>query len=240
MIIEGKNSVTEALNSDVTFNKLYINKNLQAPKVFELAKQRGIRVEFVDKALLDKMSATKNHQGIIAEVSDFKYSSIESILEKIKDKEGFLVLLDGIEDPHNLGSIVRVCEGAGVDGIVLEKQRACPVNETVVRVSAGAISHMDIARVTNLNSTIKQLKDNGFWIFGCELGGKELFKSNLKGKVALIIGSEGKGIGSLTKSLCDEIITLPMFGKVNSLNASTATSVFVYEVIRQRINNERR
>lgn len=235
MIIEGKNSVTEALNSDVTFNKLYINKNLQIPKITLLAKQRNVRVDFVDKAILDKISVTKNHQGVIAEISDFEYASLDSILQKTKEKDGFLVLLDGIEDPHNLGSIVRVCEGAGVDAIVIEKQRACPVNETVVRVSAGAIAHMDIARVTNLNSTIKELKDNGYWIFGCELGGKDLFKSNLKGKLALIIGSEGKGIGSLTKSLCDEIITLPMFGKVNSLNASTATSVFVYEVIRQRM-----
>lgn len=239
MIIEGRNSVYEALNSNVTFNKLMINKASQAQDIINMARQKGIKIDFVDKKVLDKESKTNNHQGMIAYVTDFEYCDIEEILEnaKRKGKDPFIVMLDGIEDPHNLGSIIRVCECAGVDGVVIEKQRACPVNETVVKVSAGAITHMKIARVPNLNSVIKMLKDNNIWVYGCELGGKDIYSCKLTGPIALIIGSEGNGIGRLTKELCDEIVTLPMFGKVNSLNASTATSVFVYEVVRQRIKN---
>lgn len=234
MIIEGKNSVIEALKSNVTFNKLMVSKTTSIDGLMDLAKLKGIRVEFVDKKVLDKISSSGAHQGVIAYVVEYEYSSIEKILSKKQDNH-FLVLLDGIEDPHNLGSIIRVCECAGVDGIVIEKQRACAVNETVVKVSAGAVNHMDIARVTNLNSTIKQLKEQNIWCYACELGGIDLYKANLTGNIAIVIGSEGKGIGKLTKELCDDIITLPMFGKVNSLNAATATSAVVYEAVRQRI-----
>lgn len=240
MIIEGRNSVYEALNSKVTFNKLMISKTAPAQDIIDMARQRGIKVDFVDKKVLDKESHTNNHQGMIAYVTDFQYCDVEDILESAnkKGKDAFIVLLDGIEDPHNLGSIIRVCECAGVDGVIIEKQRACPVNETVVKVSAGAITHMKIARVPNLNSVIKMLKDNNIWVYGCELGGKDVYSCKLTGPIALVIGSEGNGIGRLTRELCDEVVTLPMFGKVNSLNASTATSVFVYEVVRQRIKND--
>ena len=240
MIIEGRNSVYEALNSKVTFNKLMINKTAPAQDIIDMARQRGIKVDFVDKKVLDKESRTNNHQGMIAYVTDFQYCDVEDILDvaKAKGKDPFIVLLDGIEDPHNLGSIIRVCEGAGVDGVIIEKQRACPVNETVVKVSAGAITHMKIARVPNLNSVIKMLKDNNIWVYGCELGGKDVYSCKLTGPIALVIGSEGNGISRLTRELCDEVVTLPMFGKVNSLNASTAASVFVYEVVRQRIKND--
>ncbi len=233
MIIEGKNSVIEALKSNVTFNKLMVSKTTSIDGLMDLAKSKGLRVEFVDKKVLDKISPSGAHQGIIAYVVDYEYSSLEKILSKNKDSH-FLILLDGIEDPHNLGSIIRVCECAGVDGIVIEKQRACAVNETVVKVSAGAVNHIDIARVTNLNNTIRELKDVNIWCYACELGGVDLYKTNLTGNIAIVIGSEGRGIGKLTRELCDGVITLPMFGKVNSLNASTATSAVVYEAVRQR------
>ena len=240
MIIEGKNSVYEALRGDVTFNKLLISNTTGANNIVALAKEKGVKVEFVDRKIVDKYS-NGNCQGVIGFVTDYKYYSVEDILDvaKIKGKDNFIVLLDGIEDPHNLGSIIRVCECAGVDGIIIEEKRACAVTDTVVRVSAGAVNHTKIARVTNLNNTIRMLKEKNIWVYGCELGGQDVYQSNLTGNIAIVIGSEGKGIGKLTRELCDEIVTLPMFGKVNSLNASTATSVVVFEAVRQRIKNGR-
>ncbi len=239
MIIEGKNSVYEALVAGTTFNKLMVAKGLTddtSNKIIDLARQKNIFITFVDKKVLDRSSETGRHQGFVADITDFVYNTVEEILQTAEDKNepAFLVVLDGIEDPHNLGSIIRVCECAGVHGIVIPKQRACAVNGTVIKVSAGACSHLKIARVTNVNQTIEFLKKQGVWIYSADMDGETAYRSNLKGPIALVIGNEGKGVSKLTKQLCDGNICLPMYGKVNSLNASTATSALVYEIVRQR------
>ena len=240
MKIEGKNQVIEALKNDVTINKIYVDKNFATRKddVISLAKKTKIRIEFLPKKVLDTLSVTSHHQGYIAETVDFAYCDVQDILTeaKNKDKPAFVVLLDGIEDPHNLGAIIRTCECAGVDGIIIPKVRACQVNETVVRTSAGAISNMKIARVTNLKEAIDTLKDNGLWIYASETGGEDIYQQNLTGPIGVVIGSEGKGVKQSIRSYCDGVITLPLKGSVNSLNASCATAIVVYEILRQRGN----
>ena len=239
MNIEGKNSVYEALVAGKTFNKLMIAKGLSdehSNKIINLAKDNGISINFADKKILDRVSETGRHQGFIAEITDFVYTDIEEILA-LASKRGeqpFVVILDNIEDPHNLGSIIRVCECAGVHGIVIPKQRACAVNATVLKTSAGACNHLPVCRVANINQMIEKLKKEGFWIYCADMDGEYIYKTNLTGPVGVVIGSEGKGVSKLTKQLCDGVIKLPMYGKVNSLNASTATSAVVYEIVRQR------
>ena len=239
MFIEGRNQVVEAIKNDKTINKLYVDLNYAHRKdeVISLAKQFKIKVEFMPKKALDGISKTSHHQGYIAETVDFEYCEISDILDKAKAKneDAFVVLLDGIEDPHNLGAIIRSCECAGVHGIILPKMRSCQVNETVVRTSAGAISNMLIARVTNLKDAIEELKENGLWIYGAEIGGDDIYSTNLTGPIGIVIGSEGKGTRESVKAHCDKIISLPLFGSVNSLNASVSAGIVVYEVVRQRL-----
>lgn len=237
MIINGKNSVYEAINSGTTINKILINNKIYdatSKEIVKKAKEKGIRVEFVDKKVLDKYG--EHHQGYVAEVTDFKYCETDDILQlaKQRNEDPLIVILDGIEDPHNLGSIVRVCECVGAHGIIIQNRRCCAVNDTVFKTSCGAINHVKIARVTNINDEIQRLKEENVWVFATDMDGDSVFKTNLKGAIAVVIGSEGKGISQLTKKLCDGAISLPMFGKVNSLNASTATSAVLYEIIRQR------
>lgn len=237
MIISGKNSVFEAIKSGTTINKISILKQGKGfEQVIELAKQNKIRFEFVDKAVLDKKSSF--HQGIVAEIVDFDYSSVEDILQvaQSREEDAFVLILDGIEDPHNFGAIIRSAECAGVHGIIILKNRQIPVNDTVVKTSAGAIANMKIARVTNLNQTIDFLKEQGLWVYACEAKGESIYKTNLKGPVAIIIGSEGFGISALTLKKADAVVSLPLFGKVNSLNASVACGISLYEVLRQRNN----
>ena len=238
MNIEGKNQVIEAIKNNVTINKIIIDKNFATRKddVISLARKNKLKIDFLPKKIMDTKSVTGHHQGYIAETVEFEYCNVEDILESSKQQEKtpFVVLLDGIEDPHNLGAIIRTCECAGVDGIILPKMRACGVNETVVRTSAGAIANMKIARVTNLKDAIDTLKDNGLWIYACELGGEEIYKQNLTGPIALVIGSEGNGIKQSLRTYCDGIVTLPMKGNVNSLNASVSAGIAIYEILRQR------
>lgn len=238
MNIEGRNQVVEALKSGKTINKIYVDKNYATRKdeVISLAKQSKIRVEFMPKKAMDEISVTAHHQGYIAETIDFEYCEIEDILSHAKEKgePAFVVLLDGIEDPHNLGAIIRTCECAGVDGIIIPKVRACQVNETVVRTSAGAISNVKIARVTNLKEAIDTLKENGLWIYVSETGGENIYKQNLTGPIGIVVGSEGNGVKPSIRNYCDGIITLPLKGSVNSLNASVASALCIYEVLRQR------
>ena len=232
MIVSGKHSVWEALNSGKTINKILINNKINdefSRKVVDKCKELKIRFDFVNKFALDKMS--NHNQGFVADVVDFKYSDVDEIVKNVND---LVFILDGIEDPHNLGSIIRVADCVGASGIVIENRRSCPVNETVFKTSGGAVSHVKIARVNNINDEIKKMQENGFWVFACEANGESIFKLNLTGKIAIVVGSEGSGVGALTKKLCDGIISLPMFGKVNSLNVSTATSAIAYEIIRQR------
>ena len=239
MLIEGKNAVRQAIEANSTINKIFIDKNYQGRKdeIINLAIQNRIKIEYLPKVALDKKSKTFHHQGYIAETVEFEYSSVEEIIKIAKNKESlpFIVLLDGIEDPHNFGAIIRSCECAGVDGIIIPKNRACQVNETVIRTSTGAISEMPIAKVTNLKDAIDQLKKNDIWVFGAEIGGENIYHKNLNLPIAIVIGSEGFGIKKSIQSYCDGIITLPLMGKVNSLNASVACGAVVFEILRQRL-----
>ena len=238
MKIEGRNQVLEALKNDVTINKLIIDKNYITRKdeIISLAKRSKLKIEFLPKKVMDNMSETGHHQGYIAETVDFQYCDIDDILAhaKANNHDAFVVLLDGIEDPHNFGAIIRTCECAGVDGIIIPKMRACQVNETVVRTSAGAISNMRIARVTNLKEAIDKLKEEGLWIYVAETGGENIYKQNLTGPVGIVVGSEGNGVKQSIRTYCDGIVTLPLHGSVNSLNASVATAIVIYEILRQR------
>lgn len=238
MNIEGKNQVIEAIKNNVTINKIIIDKNFATRKddVISLARKNKLKIDFLPKKIMDTKSVTGHHQGYIAETVEFEYCNVEDLLSSAQsaEKTPFVVLLDGIEDPHNLGAIIRTCECAGVDGIILPKMRACGVNETVVRTSAGAIANMKIARVTNLKDAIDTLKDNGLWIYACELGGEDIYSQNLTGPIGLVIGSEGNGIKQSLRTYCDGVVTLPMKGSVNSLNASVSAGIAIYEILRQR------
>lgn len=239
MIVEGKNPVRELIASGATINKLYVQNNLSdnlSNQIIKMAKDKKIRIDFVSKDMLDKKSSTKHHQGFICDTVEFAYSEIDDMLDLAREKQEppFLVILDGIEDPHNLGAIIRTCECAGVHGIIIPKHRACQVNDTVIKTSAGATANMKIASVTNLNNTIEDLKKQGVWVYGLELGGQDIYNTKLSGPIALVVGSEGFGISRLVKQNCDEIVTLKQKGKINSLNASVACGIAVYEILKQR------
>jgi len=236
MKIEGKNAVAEALKSGTQIDHIYAEKGANHP-IIAMARENGVAVKFVDKKILDKESVTGRHQGFIAVAADFEYSEIEDILADAENKgeAPFIIILDGIEDPHNLGSILRVAECSGAHGVVIPKNRAVSVNETVIRVSAGAAEHVKVAKVTNINNTIKDLKEKGVWIYAADMDGELIYNVNLKGSLAIVIGGEGKGISRLTKELCDGIVALPMKGKVSSLNASVACGIVTYEALRQRL-----
>lgn len=240
MKIKGRNAIREALNSDTNILKIMAS-NSSKDKTFEdiifLAKKKGVKIQFVDNKILDRECS--NHQGLIAETSEFQYSTVDEILNvaKAKNKSNFILILDGVEDPHNFGSIIRVAECLGVDGIIISKNRACPVTDTVAKVSAGAIEHVKIAKVTNINTEIERLKAQNVWVYACELGGEDLDTANLSGNIAIVMGSEGKGVSALTRKLCDGVVTMQMYGKVNSLNVSVATGIVLYEAVRKRKND---
>lgn len=243
MYIEGKNAIRQALESKITINKIMVDKNIQGRKdeIINLAVQNKIKFEFVPKIVLDKKSKTGHHQGYIAETVDFNYSSVEDILNKAKSKheKPFVVILDGIEDPHNFGAIIRSCECAGVHGIIIPKNRAVQVNETVIRTSTGAISNMLIAKVTNLKDAINELKNNDVWVFAAETGGENIYNKKLNQNIAIVIGSEGFGIKKSILQQCDGTITLPLCGQVNSLNASVACGIVIFEILRQRLGEKK-
>jgi 23S rRNA (guanosine2251-2'-O)-methyltransferase len=232
MKIEGKNAVFEAINSEnVTVDSILALKG-EGGKIVAAARAAGVKVQFVDKAVLDKASETGHHQGYIATATDFVYSDVDDILDGVDSP--LIVILEEINDPHNFGSIIRVCECAGVDGIIIAKNRQVAVNETVCRVSAGAVSHVKIARVTNINRTIEQLQSRGLWIYCADMDGQSMYTANLTGGIGIVIGGEGAGVSRLTREKCDGIVSIDMFGKVNSLNASVACALVVYEAVRQR------
>ncbi len=240
MKIEGRNAVAEAIAGKQTIDRLVVQKGLKdvgANKIIEAAKARGVKIFFRDKEALDRESAAKRHQGFIAEITDFAYSALDDILAfaESKGEPPFLVLLDGVEDPHNLGSVIRVCECAGVHGVVIPRHRAVSVNETVIKVSAGASAHMKVAKVTNINDAIDELKKRGVWVYAADPGGDSLYKANLTGAAAFVVGGEGAGIKKLTREKCDAAVSIPMFGNVNSLNASVAAGIVVYEYVRQKL-----
>ena len=238
MNAEGRNAVREAINSDVTVDKIIIQNGLRdeaSRTLIREIKESGVKFSFADKAVLDKMSSTKKHQGFIAVLSEFTYSELEDIIADSVNNKKPIVVLDGIEDPHNLGSIIRVCECGGVSGIVIGKHRQAPVSDTVIRISEGSAAHVKIAKVTNVNNAIKTIKDNNIFVFSLELGGENIYKTNLTGAVAIVIGGEDTGVNDLTKKLSDGVITIPMLGKINSLNASVAAGIAVFEALRQRL-----
>lgn len=236
MLIEGRNSVEQAINGNGTVDKVLIAHNLRDQNLLNEIKQSGVTYQFVDKAALDKISKTKNHQGIVAYVTNYQYFDLKDIIDRAYEngKQPLLLILDGIEDPHNLGNIIRTAECLGVDGLILPKHRSVTVNDTAMRVSQGAASNVRICKVVNINQEIQKLKDQGFWVYGVELGGMPLNKVNLKGPLVLVMGSEGHGIHQLTRKLVDGIVTIPLRGKVNSLNVGSAAAIALYEVNRQR------
>ncbi|NLC87532.1 MAG: 23S rRNA (guanosine(2251)-2'-O)-methyltransferase RlmB [Clostridiaceae bacterium] len=238
--IEGRNAVIELLESDRDINKIYIQsgeKHGSIYKIIAMAKERKILISQVDKNKINQMAQTENHQGVIAIVPPFSYVEVEDILEEAKKRQedSFILILDGIEDVHNLGSIIRTAETAGVHGIIIPKRRAALVNSTVAKVSAGAVEHMKIARVNNLNETIKQLKEEGLWICGTDMDTKTYYyDQNLTGSIAIVIGSEGFGMSRLVKENCDFLVKIPMKGKITSLNASVSSGIVIYEAVKQR------
>ena len=238
MKVEGRNSVFELLKTDKEIDKILVQKDLkdaESKRLINVIKSRKVKIQLVDKYVIEKESESKRSQGFIAYVSNYKYFDLEELIEDCKDKDGFIVILNEVLDPHNLGSIIRVCECAGVDGLVIGKDRSASVNDTVMRISAGALNHFKVSKVVNVNNAIETLKKEGFWVYGLEVGGEPLYKANLTGKICLVVGGEDSGVKRLTKEKCDGIVSIPMFGKVNSLNASVACGVAVYEVVKQRI-----
>lgn len=236
MKVEGRNAVAELIKSDSTVDVVYVQKDMRdapACRLISAIKDKGVKISFVDKFVLDKGSVTKKHQGFIASVSDYEYADLYDICHDLKEN-AFIVVLDGVEDVHNLGSIIRVCECGGVDAIVIGKHRSACVNETVMRISEGSANHVKIARVTNINQAVEELKEAGVWVYGLELGGENIYQTDFSGKIAILVGGEDTGINRLTKTKCDKLVTIPMYGKINSLNASVATGIAVFEAVRQR------
>jgi len=236
-IIIGRNPVIEALKAGREIEKLCVARGTEGTinKIIKMARDKNVPVQYVDKRALDNISQ-ENHQGVAAYVSSYSYCDIEDITERAESlgEDLFIVILDGVEDPHNLGAIMRTAEAAGVHGIIIPKRRAASVNSTAVKVSAGASEHILCAKVTNIAQTIDKLKDMGIWIAACDMDGETYYNSNVKGKIGLVIGGEGTGIGSLIKQKCDFTVSIPMKGKVNSLNVSNAAAILIYEVRRQR------
>ena len=231
----------ELLESGKDINKIFVTKGERhgsINKILAMAKERNVIIVEKDKKQMAQMAQTPNHQGVIAIVPPFEYCEIEDILEnaKIKNEDPFVLILDGIEDPHNLGSIIRTAETAGVHGIIIPKRRAASVNSTVSKVSAGAVEHIKIARVTNISDSIQKLKDNGLWICGTDIDAKNYYyDQDLKGPLGIVIGNEGQGMSEKVKKNCDFLVKIPMKGKVTSLNASVSTGIVVYEAVKQRI-----
>lgn len=237
MLLQGRNAVTEALRSDVTVEKVLVLKdapNINSKPVVNMCRDKKIPVQFVDRYALDRLCKGGDHRGFVAVTTEYKYYPIEELTAKKEGKDRLLVICDGIEDPHNLGAIVRVVDCAGADGIVIPGRRCCGVTDTVVKVSSGAANHVKIAKVTNVNDVIRDLKEDGYTVFAADMDGDSIYKTNLKGDVAIVVGGEGNGIHALTKKLCDGVISLPQNGKVNSLNASVAAGIALYECVRQR------
>lgn len=240
--IEGRNAVLELLESGKDINKIFVEKGEKhgsINKILAKAKERKVIIVEKDKKQMKEMAQVENYQGVIATVPPFEYCEIEDILEEAKNRneEPFILILDGIEDPHNLGAIIRSAETAGVHGIVIPKRRAASVNSTVNKVSAGATEHMKIARVNNITETIKFLKKNDVWICGTDMNTKQYYyQENYKIPIAIVIGSEGFGISRLVKENCDFMVKIPMKGKITSLNASVSAGIIIYEAVKQRMN----
>ena len=239
--IEGRNAVLEAFRSGRTIDKLFVLdgcKDGPVQSIMREAKKHDTIVNFVTKERLDQLSETKKHQGGIAMAAAYGYSTVNEILARAEEKgePPFLVLLDNIEDPHNLGAIIRTANLAGAHGVIIPKRRAVGLTATVAKASAGAINYTPVAKVTNLTQTIKELKEKGIWFVCADMGGTTMYDLDLKGPIGLVIGNEGEGVGKLVKENCDFIASIPMRGDIDSLNASVACGVLSFEIVRQRMS----
>lgn len=237
--IEGRNAVIEAYRSGKPIEKLYIQDGCQDGPVMTIkreARKHETPVKYVERERLDQMSETGRHQGVIAVAGAYEYAELEDILQAAREKgePPFLFLLDNIEDPHNLGAIIRTANLAGAHGVIIPKNRAVGLTATVARTSAGALNYTPVARVTNLSQTIEELKKEGIWFVCADMNGTRMYDLNLKGPIGLVIGSEGEGVGRLVRERCDMIASIPMKGEIDSLNASVAAGVLAYEIVRQR------
>ncbi len=237
-LIFGRNPVTEALKSGREIAKILIQKGAggSVGKILHMAKERGVPVCDENKVNLDKKSAGTPHQGVAAVISPYKYCSVEEILALAKKREEspFIIIADGIEDPHNLGAVMRTAECAGAHGIIISKRRASGVTGTVAKSSAGAVEYLPCARVANIARTVDMLKEQGLWLYACDMDGDTYYKADMKGPMALVIGNEGSGISRLVKAKCDFVVSIPMLGRISSLNASNAAAVLMYEIRKQR------
>lgn len=238
--IEGRNAVLEAFRSGKTIDKLFIMDGCKDGPIMSIlreAKKADTIIKFVDKERLDKMSQTGRHQGVIANAAAYEYAQVEDILQAARDKNEapFVFILDGIEDPHNLGAIIRTANLSGAHGVIIPKRRAAGLTATVLKTSAGALNYTPVAKVTNIATTIEELKKEGLWFVCADMGGEIMYNLDLKGAIGLVIGNEGEGVSRLVKEKCDFVASIPMKGNIDSLNASVAAGVMAYEIVRQRM-----
>ena len=235
----GRHAVVEALQTPDRVNRIFIQEGTSgrdAAKVIELAREKGIQVQTVPKTKIEDLVGNAVHQGLVASIAAYEYADLEDVFKKAEEKgeDPFIVILDGVEDPHNLGSILRTADATGVHGIIIPKRRSASLTATVAKASTGAIEHVPVVRVTNLTQTIEQLKARGIWVFGTDMDGTDYRKWNTSGPLAIVMGNEGKGVSRIVKESVDEMVTIPMVGHVQSLNASVASALMMYEVFRNR------
>ena len=242
-LILGRNPVIEALKNDREIEKIIIGKGAEGSitKILGMARDKGIPVYECERAALDRISGGLPHQGVAAYASAYRYAEMEDIYKRAEEKneDPFIVVLDNLEDPHNLGAIMRTAECAGAHGIIIPKRRSCGLTEVVAKSSAGAIEYVPVVKVANIAQTLEHLKDDGFWTAACDMGGRNYYEQDLTGKLSIVIGSEGFGISRLVKEKCDFTVSMPMVGKITSLNASNAAAVLMYEVRKQRDGKQR-
>lgn len=244
-VLVGRNAVTEALKAGRGINKILLANGDREGSITEiaaLAKERGIVVQYVERAKIEALAGGHRHQGVLAYVAPVPYVELDDILQAAEEKgeAPFLVLLDELEDPHNLGALLRTADATGVHGILIPKRRSVSLNATVAKTSAGAVEYVPVARIGNIAQTLKKLKEKGFWVAGADMDGeKAYYEADLTGPLVLVVGSEGRGMSRLTKEACDFIVSMPMVGRINSLNASVAGSILMYESMRQRLAKER-
>ncbi|MBO4485211.1 MAG: 23S rRNA (guanosine(2251)-2'-O)-methyltransferase RlmB [Lachnospiraceae bacterium] len=242
-LIEGRNAVLEAFRSGKTIDKLFVQKDCKDGPIRSIlreAEKCDTIVNFVTKERLDQLSTTGKHQGVIAQAAAYKYAEVEDILQKAAEKgeAPFIILLDGIEDPHNLGAMIRTANLAGAHGVIIPKNRAVGLTATVARTSAGALNYTPVAKVTNLTRTMEELKKQGVWFVCADMNGEPMYRMNLTGPIGLVIGNEGSGVSHLVKEHCDMTASIPMKGDIDSLNASVAMGVLAYEIVRQRMGGK--
>ncbi len=239
LLIEGRNEVIEALRSGRSIDRLYMQDGAHDGKLDTIrreAKKAGLRIDFVEKKRLDDLSETGRHQGVMARAAAYGYASVDGILSKAREKseDPFVFILDGIEDPHNLGAIIRTADQAGAHGVIIAKDRAVGLTAVVAKASAGALNYVPVAKVTNISRTIEDLKKEGLWFAGADMDGEVMYEKELKGPIGLVIGAEGRGLSKLVREACDFIVSIPSKGHIDSLNASVAAGVLAFEVVRQR------